>query len=470
MAGNAGEGPGAGDGPTGRAVGPASTPRPSTSSSDGAVAGATGRVPAPRPDHHLPRLRILGVVAAILLLAGLVGVFLLEREGEGADVSGGGPAASTTTDPDTATTGDVFPVTTPDRDPETTTTAGRPAARDQPDAITLLFAGDLLPHTPLVAKAAEYGRASNQPYDLRPMLAPMAPVVKAADVAICHMETPVAPDQSDLSGYPAFGAPVQMVEAAKDVGYDGCSNASNHSLDKGRAGIAATLDAFDRLGLHHSGMARTPEEAAAIPFYDVHHVKVAHLSYAYDFNGYRIPADAPWAVDKIDVAKIHADAAEARKQGADLVVVSLHWGTQYVHDPDRYQRDVAAALLPSPDIDLIVGAHAHVVQPIDLVEGTYVIWGLGNQLANQPEVGRSDGLTAIATAEPGRDGRWKVTGIEGVPTFNDTSTFQVFPIVRTLRDAATPPALREQLIASYDRSAPVILRNHTPGVTVTPRP
>lgn len=114
---------------------------------------------------------------------------------------------------------------------------------------------------------------------------------------------PVTRPGQAISSYPAFGAPAELVDAAKSAGYDGCSNASNHSLDRGRAGIEATLNRFDADGLHHAGMARTADEAATITMYDVKGMKVAHLSYAYGLNGNKAPVDAPWAVDHIDPAR-----------------------------------------------------------------------------------------------------------------------------------------------------------------------
>ena len=302
------------------------------------------------------------------------------------------------------------------------------------------------------------------------MLAPMAPIIGGADVAICHLEVPVHPPGQAITTYPSFGAPPELVDGAKAVGYDGCSNASNHSLDRGRAGIAATLDRFDQLGLRHAGTARSVEEGAVITVYDVDGVRVAHLSYAYGFNGYPIPAEAPWAVNQIDPARIRGDAARARAEGADLVVVSLHWGTEYVHEPSRYQRQAASEILPSPDIDLVVGHHAHVVQPVGQVAGTYVIWGLGNQLANQRQVPRSDGLTAVATAQRDEDGRWSVRGVEAVPTWIEPGSFRVLPVVPTLADPAISAALRADLSASYDRTAAVVTGAGTPGVTLAPKP
>ncbi|MBX3284443.1 MAG: CapA family protein [Actinobacteria bacterium] len=402
----------------------------------------------------------LGWAGLVLALAASCSSGAGGASGSTSTTASAGPRAerpsSTTTSTTTSTTSTT----------STTTTTLPPG----PTRITLAFAGDLLPHGPVNDRAAANGRATGVPFDYAPMLAPMAPIVGSADVAICHLEVPVHPPGEAITTYPSFGAPPELVDGAKAAGYDGCSNASNHSLDRGRAGIAATLDRFDQLGLHHAGTARTAEEGATTTVYDVDGIRIAHLSYAYGFNGYRIPADAPWAVNQIDPARIRADAARARAEGADLVVVSLHWGTEYVHEPSAYQRQVASEVLPSPDIDLVVGHHAHVVQPIGQVGGTYVVWGMGNQLANQRQVPRSDGLTVVATAELGWDLRWHVTGIEAVPTWVEAGSFRVLPVVRTLADPATSGALRAELSASYDRTAAVLAREPTAGVTLAPKP
>ena len=347
----------------------------------------------------------------------------------------------------------------------------RPAKPSKgPASISLAFAGDLLPHMAVNDQARAYGAKTGAAYDFGPMLAPMTSIISDADVAICHMEVPIAPPGEAISSYPAFGAPPELVDAVKSVGYDGCSNSSNHSLDRGRAGIAATLDRFDRNGLRHAGTARTADEADSITVYDVKGVKVAHLSYAYDFNGYKAPADAPWAVDQIDPARIKADAGAARAAGANLVVVSLHWGTEYDSVPSQYQRDIAAQILPSADIDLVIGCHAHVVQPIEQVGGSYVVWGMGNQLSNMTQAPRRDGITVRATAVVDTNGRWKVSGVEAIPTWVDLGSFRVLPVVDALADRKTPPTLRAELSGSYDRSAAIVTGAKTPGVTLAAKP
>ncbi|HEX7135598.1 MAG TPA: CapA family protein [Iamia sp.] len=317
---------------------------------------------------------------------------------------------------------------------------------------TLAFGGDLLTHMPLVAGAQRYGATTGVPYDFGPMLAPMAPVLGGVDLALCHLEVPLVGEGQQVTGYPSFHAPRELAGAIARSGYDGCSTASNHSLDGGRPAIDATLATFDALGLGHVGTARSPEEDVAPRLYSLDGVVVAHLSYSYGFNGYEPPADAPWVVDRIDPAVIARDAAAARAAGAHLVVVSVHWGTEYQHDPDTFQRDTAAAVTAIGDVDLVVGHHAHVVQPVEQVAGTWVVFGLGNQLSNQDADVKRDGLTVVVTVAGPAGGRLAVRSIEAVPTYVDLGTYEVLPTAATLARPDLDPGLRAELEASQART------------------
>ncbi len=209
----------------------------------------------------------------------------------------------------------------------------------------------------------------------------------------------------------------------------------------------------------------TPEEAGAITTYEVRGVQIAHLSYSFGFNGLPLPAGRPWAANLIDPDRIHQDAAKAKSAGAELVVVSLHWGTEYQAGPDGYQESVAAALLPSEDIDLVIGHHAHVVQPIRKIGATYVVFGLGNSLSNQSEDPRRDGLTVVAHAQPSF-GRLRVTSLEVVPTYVQLPGHTVLPVVRSLADPATPPDVADALRRSYDRTVGTVRSGGAPGLEV----
>jgi poly-gamma-glutamate synthesis protein (capsule biosynthesis protein) len=423
----------------------------------------------------------------VALVAAVTGAVAVGAARNGSELGTAGPATTapgaTTADGDSTANGDSNGGSTSDgatgptpgspSTPTSTTAAATTTTEPTgPASVTLAFSGDVLPHMPLNDRAADYGAESGAAFDYRPMFEPMAPVIEPVDVAICHMEVPLAPRGEAITSYPSFGAPPEIVEGPQAAGYDGCTTASNHSLDRGRAGLDHLLDRFDEVGMSHNGTARNPEEGGGTAtVYEVDGVRIANLSYAYDFNGYHIPADAPWSVNKIDPEAIFFHATRARNEGADLVVVSLHWGDEYVHEPSAYQRDVADQLLPSDEIDLIVGHHAHVVQPIEQVEGTWVVWGLGNQVSNQPEEPRRDGLTVVVTAErdPGGDG-WEVADIEAVPTWVDLATYRILPVVATLADPETPDEHRVELSGSYDRTASVVADPLPDGVTLAPKP
>ncbi|RFU82972.1 CapA family protein [Streptomyces triticagri] len=312
--------------------------------------------------------------------------------------------------------------------------AGGQGAR--PAGFTLVAGGDVLPHDSVISRAAL--DAGGDGYDFRPMLAGAKPVVSRADVAICHMET-VYGENGDYTGYPTFKSPPEVATALAETGYDSCSTASNHTLDDGAAGVRRTLDALDRAGVKHTGSARSANEAQRPALMEAGGAKVAHLAYTYGTNGAPLPPGQPWVVNKLDAAKVVADAKAARRAGADVVVVSPHWGTEWQDEPDARQLDLAEQLTAAqtdgrPDIDLIIGTHAHVPQAYEKVNGTWVVYGMGDQIAgamvnhageqdprgNQSSMGR---FTFAPPAQPG--GRWTVRRAEFLPMWFDPDAGRV---------------------------------------------
>ena len=241
----------------------------------------------------------------------------------------------------------------------------------------MAFVGDILPHSPLVARAQQSDRGFS------PMFDEIRPLISSADLAICHLETPIAPAGEALSTFPKFGVPPSIANAIADAGFDRCSTASNHAYDRGSLGIDATISALVQNGVEQSGMARNPSEIEP-KIFTVHGINICHLSYTFSFNGLTLPADQQWRSALIDTERILHDAKTARGLGAEAVIVSMHWGNEMSHLLNSQQITVAEALSKSGDIDLIIGHHAHVVQPIEKVNGVWVIYGMGNVLSNLP--------------------------------------------------------------------------------------
>ncbi|MFH8346573.1 CapA family protein [Streptomyces sp. NPDC018045] len=288
---------------------------------------------------------------------------------------------------------------------------------------TLAASGDVIASYPSVLETARQD-AGGDGYDYRPILAGVKPVIEGADLAICHLETPFGPDGGPFTGYPAFKAPPQVADALKATGYDSCSTASNHTLDDGAEGVRRTLDTLDRAGIKHTGSARDAAEAGRPALLKAPGgARVAQLSYTYGTNGVPQPKGRPWTVGLLDAGKIVADARAARRAGADVVVVSPHWGTEYRTEPDAQQIEVAEALTRArtrgrPDIDLVIGTHAHTPQPYEKLNGTWVVYGMGDQIAGIMESPRGNwGTIARFRFEPpAKDGeRWRVTKAEYIP-------------------------------------------------------
>ncbi len=321
---------------------------------------------------------------------------------------------------------------------------------------TLVASGDVLPHASIIERARF--DAGGTGYDFRPMLAGVKEVVSRADLALCHMET-VYGEKGHYTGYPLFKSPPEVARGLAATGYDGCSTASDHSLDDGAAGILRTLNALDRAKVRHAGTARTADEARTVTVLRAGQAKVAHLAYTYGVSGFPLPPEQPWAVNMIDESKILADARAARKGGADVVVVSLHWGTEWQDRPDDEQvtlaRDLTAARTDGrPDIDLILGTHAHVPQAYEKVNGTWVVYGMGDQIAGamyndrgvQDPRGNQSTLARFTFAAPDRKGgRWEVSKAEFVPQLFDIDAGRVVDLNRALAKGADVRGVRDRI-------------------------
>jgi poly-gamma-glutamate capsule biosynthesis protein CapA/YwtB (metallophosphatase superfamily) len=295
------------------------------------------------------------------------------------------------------------------------------SASAAPQGFTLLATGDVLIHQDLELTAG--ARQDDGSYDFSAVLAPVAPLIRRADLAICHLETPVAPRGGPYRGYPSFAVQPEIVDALAGAGYDLCSTASNHSLDDGAAGLARTLDALDAAGIAHSGTYRTEADSLQPTIVDVHGIKVGHVAATYGLNGGGPPADRAWEVsvaDVPDVAGMLAAAARAKAAGAKVVIASLHCCVEYQHDPTGAQVAAVRTLLASPDIDLVLGHHAHVVQPFESIGGEWAAYGLGNFVAEMAKGGDPyDEVAARFTFTRGADGRFTVTKAEAIPLHVD---------------------------------------------------
>jgi poly-gamma-glutamate capsule biosynthesis protein CapA/YwtB (metallophosphatase superfamily) len=316
------------------------------------------------------------------------------------------------------------------------------------DTFSVLATGDVLIHPALTEQAVADGGGDGK-RDFVPLFAGIAPTVQAADLAICHLEVPLARRSGPFEGYPLFYAPPEVATALARTGYDTCSTASNHTFDHGAAGVQSTLDALYGAGIRQTGSASVEAEARTPLITSVNGVKVGQVSFTFGFNlGTEEPE--PWMGNELSVDAVLAAARATKQAGAEVVIASLHWGNENDHKPTQEQRRIADALLADPSVDLIVGHHAHVVQPFEKLHGKWVAYGLGNNVARhaEPKGNTEEGVMARFTFTK-NGSRWTINRVEYLPTLIDLGP--PIRLVELTRDnGAVTPERRAQALERTD--------------------
>ena len=181
-----------------------------------------------------------------------------------------------------------------------------------------------------------------------------------------NLETTFAGESNrGYSGYPEFNTPSELGEALKNIGLDVLSTANNHSMDRREKGIIATLDALDEIGIAHTGTYRSEEERDEVLVKEVNGIKIAFISFTYGTNGIPIPSGKEYLVNLIDEDLILEQINLAKEQNVDLICASMHWGVEYAQKQNKEQERLADFLIQN-DVKVIIGNHAHVIEPMEM--------------------------------------------------------------------------------------------------------
>lgn len=357
---------------------------------------------------------------------------------------------------------------TPIPAPSGPSTAG-PPSNPRRNSVTVVLNGDLLWHNTLWYGAKEDAqRRGKGGYDFAPLLAGLKPVIASADLAICHEEVPLARPGGPYQNYPLFAAPPQVVHAISATGYDVCTTASNHSVDQGFAGLKRTLDDLDRAKIAHAGTARTKAESERPTIFTTRQgIKVGIVAATSSLNGLPMPKGKPWAVHRASAGDLLGQARRARAAGADIVIAAVHVGTEYSTREDGQQMALARTLTASPDVDLVYMHHSHVVQPWTKVNNKWVLYGVGNTVAqhatNVPQ-GHEGATGRFTFTRMGK--RFTVSKAEYIPTLvtryqpgRPARLHQVSTALKTAKGA-----FRERLLDAQRRTTAVVTRKNPPGL------
>ena len=308
--------------------------------------------------------------------------------------------------PDTA---DVPADSTPDFDDHGLFAEPTPKPEKRETRLSFLAAGDNIIHSSIYYDAEQRARGmEGVRYNFWDIYAgPVADMITAADISFINQETPIAGDEFPRNGYPNFNTPREAAYALVEMGFDIVNLANNHMIDVGgETGYRNQLDFWDSKPVLHIGGFRNREDYDTIRIFKRDGISIAFLSYTYGTNGMTLPPGSEMVIPLIDPVEIRRQLILAQGK-ADLLFVHIHWGHEDWHVPNTQQIELAQ-LLARYNVDVVIGTHPHVLQPVvwlDRPDGgrTLVAYSIGNfisaQLNGRNMLGALLGFDIVRTVE-----------------------------------------------------------------------
>lgn len=341
--------------------------------------------------------------------------------------TGSKDTASETTKTETQVGEDAATTMADDSTEDGASEAENPALADT--ELTLIASGDVLSHI-TNTQAAKMADGS---YDFWPQMSEIKGLLSDGDYTLVNLESPIAGEKFGYRGFPKFNAPVNLGFTLKKLGVDLAITSNNHAMDNGFEGLKQNLDNLDRIGLEHTGTNRTQAEADEVFIKEINGIKIGFIATSYGTNN--IPVPNKYAVDLNSKKLIKQKIAQAREEGAEIIVHHIHWGQEYTEYPSQYQMDYYG-IMTEEGVDVIIGSHPHRLQPMEMRKITHdgkiknqaVIWSTGNMWQGQKKkrdyvnlgsvfrigIERKDGIAQVKDLDYDLiyNLRWKVDGKE----------------------------------------------------------
>ncbi len=311
------------------------------------------------------------------------------------------------------------------------------------ETATMVGAGDVLLHDTVYQDFHSGGTE----YDFTDLFKDVKEYISPADFAFVNQESNIGGAQLGVSSYPNFNSPYEIVDTLKATGFNMFARANNHTLDKGVSGVESASKHYDSLAdIIHAGATDSQEKRDIIQVLDRNGIKVSLLSYTYGFNGHILPEDKPYLGNLFDEEQAEEDIKKA-KEVSDVIVVSMHWGSEYMSTPSELQQE-QAMWLADQGVHIIMGHHPHVLQPIEMIETeggheTLVVYSLGNFVSGQQGIEKNVGgivkfditKTTVGNDEPFIN----ISDVQFMPTYNYPADgyyrdYQLVPLSGSPRD------------------------------------
>jgi poly-gamma-glutamate capsule biosynthesis protein CapA/YwtB (metallophosphatase superfamily) len=277
------------------------------------------------------------------------------------------------------------------------------------DKISLLFIGDVMGHDEQIWSAEN--RETHQ-YNYDDVFQYIKPVISAADIAIANFEVTLG--GTPYTGYPQFSSPADLAVACKKAGIGYLVTANNHAADRGKKGIINTINRLDSIGIPHTGTFLNSSCRDSLTPLMIHKngASIALLNYTFSTNGIVVPE--PVVVNMLDKELITRDVIKAKDKKADIIILFLHWGTEYDTIPSKSQTDLAE-YFQSIGVDMVIGSHPHVVQKMARIKNSItgndnvVVYSLGNFVSNQRKP-KTDGGSMVRVELTKKEDKYTISG------------------------------------------------------------
>ena len=260
-----------------------------------------------------------------------------------------------------------------------------PVLKDSILSATICFVGDLMCHS----TQFNYAKVETDSFDFTGVYREVKPFLSKSDLTIGNLETVIAGKNEGYSGYPYFNAPDDYIYALKEAGFDLLITANNHSLDQGWDGVKRTIEVINENRLSQTGTFISQEDRDSVRIFEINSIRIAILAYSENTNGLPIPKGKDFIINLIDEEVIRKDIVQAREKDVDIILVHLHYGIEYLREPNDYQKEVVKKIIEL-GADIIIGGHPHVIQPVDYfktnntkLDSGFVAYSLGNFVSNQ---------------------------------------------------------------------------------------
>lgn len=341
------------------------------------------------------------------------------------------------------------------------------AINDNISTVSLAAVGDIMFHDDQLDSA----HIDENTHDFSRMFEDVKPLLSDYDVTLANFETTMAGDSLPFTGYPVFNTPDEAADAIKEAGVDILTTANNHSLDTKDSGLKRTVDVLQEKGFKTVGTySEKPESRVLV--HEVNDIQFAILSYTESTNGLgdQYPADELNSmINLMTKENIERDVKEAKELGVDFIITFMHWGEEYMTEPNETQIDYAN-FMAEQGVDLILGSHPHVIQPTDTItsqdQETFVVYSMGNFVSNQrvetlgEEFARTeDGVIVQFNIEKDhQSNETTIKDVEFIPTWvykiinPDTNKpeYRILPIDDTLNNEDISEAFKVRMEDSYD--------------------